>query len=209
MRRKRVLRAAALGALALVLASNGWVLSGGRQATVESPDCALVLGAGVHPDGSPSMVLGDRLEEALSLYRSGRVRRILVSGDHRTVVHDEPNAMRTWLEAHGVPEEDIFMDHAGLDTYSSMWRAKHVFGASRVVIPTQQFHLPRALWLARSLGMEAEGAPADRRTYRGAVWFQLRELLSRPKAFAEVSIHRSPRHAGPPISLKGDGRVTR
>ncbi len=193
----------------LVVAANAAVLSGGGEKTLDGPvDCALVLGAGVGEDGTPSWVLSDRLAASLELYRTGRVTRIIVSGDHRTREYDEPNAMRGWLEARGVPASAIFMDHAGFDTYSSVWRARHVFGAERVVIVTQQFHLPRALWVARSLGMAAEGAAADQRRYRGAVWFQAREVVSRTKAFVDVAAGRSPRHRGPRISLDQDGRVT-
>jgi len=206
-RRRIAIALAVLGAIVAVV--NVAVLVGGRAKTLDGPaDCALVLGAGVAEDGTPSWVLHDRLAAGLALYRAGRVRRILVSGDHRTPSYDEPNAMRSWLEARGVPPSAIFMDHAGVDTYSSVWRARHVFGAERVVIVTQQFHLPRALWVARSLGMAAEGAPADQRLYRGAAWFEVREVISRTKAFADVVGGRRPRHAGPRISLEQDGRVT-
>lgn len=204
---RRLVRLLCWGGLA-VAAANVWVLSGGRDAPVEAPDCALVLGAGVGPGGVPSPVLRDRLDAALDLWRAGSVPRILVSGDHRTESYDEPNAMRAYLEARGVPADVIFMDHAGFDTYSSVWRARHVFGARRLVVVTQRFHLPRALWVARSLGMEASGAPADRRLYRGMAWFEAREVVSRTKALLDVAIARSPRHAGPPIPLSGDGRAT-
>ena len=183
------------GALALaVLAMNLTVLHGGSDGRVDGEvDCALVLGAGVRDDGSPSDVLRDRLDESLALYRAGRVRRIIVSGDHQSPAYDEPNAMRAYLEANGVPAQAIFMDHAGIDTYSSMWRAKHVFGASRIVVVTQRFHLARAVWLARSLGMEAEGSAADRHLYRGIAWLQVREVASRSKAFVDVTVGRTPR----------------
>jgi vancomycin permeability regulator SanA len=196
---------------ACILVANVAVLVGGQATSASGggpTDCALVLGAGVGPDGTPSWVLQDRLTEAIELYRSGRVKTILVSGDHRTLEYDEPNAMRRWLEIRGVPPSDIFMDHAGTDTYSSVWRARHVFGASRVIVITQRFHLPRALWMARSLGIEADGAMADRRRYRGAVWFEVREVLSRTKAVIDVALHRRPHHTGPAISLDQDGRVT-
>ncbi len=210
MRRRRLLAVLGLSAVFAVGAANGVVLFGGiRPAHVATPaDCALVLGAGLSPDGTPSPVLHDRLEEALTLWRAGRVRTLLVSGDHRTNEYDEPNAMRAWLEERGVPASAIFLDHAGVDTYSSVWRAKHVFGATRIIVVTQRFHLPRAVWMARSLGLEAEGAPADRRLYRGAVWFEAREIVSRTKAFVDVKIARQPRHVGPRISLDQDGRVT-
>jgi SanA protein len=198
------------GALALaVIGANLAVLGGGRGGHVAgSPDCALVLGAGLRDDGTPSDVLRDRLDEALDLYRAGRVSRIIVSGDHQTATYDEPNAMRVYLEAKGVPAEAVFMDHAGLDTYSSMWRARHVFGVSRIVVVTQQFHLARAVWCARALGMEAEGSAADRHLYRGIAWLQLREVVSRTKAVVDVTVRRTPRHEGRPVDLRGDGRVT-
>jgi vancomycin permeability regulator SanA len=177
-----------------VLAINSVVLAGGRPRDVVGlPDCALVLGAGVGEDGTPSHVLEDRLAEGLELFRAGRVKTLIVSGDHRAADYDEPNAMRRWLEARGVPASVILMDHAGIDTYSSVWRAKNVFAASKVVIVTQRFHLPRALWLARSLGLDAEGAEADRRPYRGAMWFQAREVLSRTKAGVDIAIGRTPK----------------
>lgn len=207
-KRRHVLFAAGLLAVVVAIA-NGIVLSGGGDAaSLESADCALVLGAGVLPDGRPSDVLRDRLDEALALYQSGRVTRLLVSGDHHRASYDEPNAMRRYLEARGVPASDIFMDHAGLDTYSSVWRAKHVFGARRVVVVTQRFHLARAVWCARSLGMEAEGRAADRRRYRGMAWFEAREVVSRAKALVDVRLGREARHRGGPIDLRGDGRVT-
>ena len=208
MRSRRVLAVAAAVAL-VIAAANGVVLAGGRGGggSIEKADCALVLGAGVREDGSPTDVLRDRLDEALALYRAGRVRRLLVSGDHRRDSYDEPNAMRRYLEESGVPSSDIFMDHAGVDTYSSVWRAKHVFGAQRIVVVTQRFHLSRAVWCARALGMEAEGSAADRHVYSAGTWFQLREIASRTKAVLDIGVGRSAR-GGPPIDLQGAGRVT-
>jgi SanA protein len=192
-----------------IAAANVVILRGGTNGHVDGPvDCALVLGAGVRDDGTPSDVLRDRLEEAAVLYRSGRVKKILVTGDHHTTEYDEPNAMRAFLEERGIPTEDVFMDHAGLDTYSSLWRARHVFGVNRMVVVTQRFHLPRALWCARALGMQVEGHPADRRLYRSAVWLAIREIGSRTKAFVDIELSRTPRYTGAAIDLAGDGRVT-
>jgi vancomycin permeability regulator SanA len=209
-RRRKLLLAAALAAFGAIAFPNAVVLAGGDDGALVAgrADCALVLGAGVRDDGTPSGVLQDRLDEALAVWRSGRVKRILVSGDHASPSYDEPNAMRVYLEAHGVPPAAIFMDHAGLDTYSSVWRARHVFGARTVIIVTQRFHLTRAVWVARSLGMEAEGRAADHHLYRAIVWLEVRELFSRAKAFVDVATRRTPHHAGPRYSLEGDGRVT-
>lgn len=209
-RRTKLLIAMAILAMAMAVA-NVVVLAGGREGVATSAtsfDCALVLGAGVNDDGTPSDVLRDRLDVALALQRTGRVNRILVSGDHRAATHDEPNAMRRYLEVNGVPPEAIFMDHAGFDTYSSVWRAKNVFGAERIVVVTQDFHLSRALFVARSLGMAAEGASADRRVYRGIAWLHARETISRTKAVVDVAVARRPHHEGPHFDLRGDGRAT-
>jgi SanA protein len=208
-RRRRLLIALGAGFVAFVAAVNLVILGGGGDGHLEGPvDCALVLGAAVRDDGTPTDVLRDRLEEALVLYRTGRVKKLLVSGDHHTVGYDEANAMRLFLEEQGVPPEAVFMDHGGVDTYSSMWRARHVFGARRIIVVTQRFHLPRAVWVARSFGMEAEGRPADHRRYRGLVWQQVREIGSRTKAFVDVERSRTPRHKGGAFDLSGDGRVT-
>ncbi len=208
--KRRPVQAALAGAI-LVVAVNLAVFAGGGSPRETGPsdevDCILVLGAGVW-NGAPSPILEDRLAQALELYQAGRSSKILVSGDHQDERYDEPNTMRVWLEARGVPARDIFMDHAGLDTYSSMWRARHVFGVDRMLVVTQRFHLRRAVWTARSLGMTAEGVAADRRPYRGAAWFEIREIASRTKAFIDVHSGRAPRHVGPRIPLEGDGRVT-
>lgn len=207
MRSRRLLAAALALGLAVAIA-NGVVLSGGGgDRPVANADCALILGAGVRDDGTPTDVLRDRLDEGLALYRAGRVKRLLVSGDHHKDSYDEPNTMRRYLEAQGVATSDIFMDHAGIDTYSSVWRAKHVFGAERVVVVTQRFHLARAVWCARSMGMEAEGSAADRHEYRAIRWFRAREVVSRTKAVVDIAIGRTAR-GGPPIDLRSDGRVT-
>lgn len=218
-KRRRLVLALAVAALVAGVAAVNLVVLRGGAADFENgrndpapltgpPDCALVLGAGVRDDGTPSDVLRDRLDASLALYRGGRVRKIIVSGDHHTPEYDEPNAMRRYLEGKGVPSADIFMDHAGVDTYSSVWRAKHVFGAERVIVVTQRFHLARAVWVARSLGMEADGSAADRHVYRGIAWLELREVVSRTKAFVDVAVGREARHRGPRIDLEGDGRVT-
>ena len=187
---------------------NVAVVRGGTPFATEealSADCVLVLGARVYEDGTVSPVLEDR---RWILYRDGKAPRILVSGDHHTASYDEPNAMRRWLEARGVPPEHVFMDHAGLDTYSSMARARDVFQARRVLVVTQAFHLPRALYIARALGLSAEGAPADRRMYPGMAYQHVREVASRTRAFVDVTRGRAPRHLGPSLPLTGDGRCT-
>ena len=213
-RRRALFTAGALAAF--VLACNALVLRRGLpfekpRATIGAGpyDCALILGARVYGDGTVSPVLEDRLATGLRLYQEGKVSRLLVSGDHGKDGYDEVNAMRAWLEARGVPPAHVFLDHAGFDTYSSVMRARDVFEARRVVVVTQRFHLPRALYIARELGLVADGEPADRRVYRGIVYSEAREIASRTRAFIDVTTHRVPRHLGAKVPLAGDGRATR
>ncbi len=208
---RRRLAVAAAAAL-LIAACNVRVLAGGSPAqgrVTGIADCALVLGARVYDGERASPVLEDRLETALALYRGGTVQRILVSGDHGTAAYDEVNMMRAWLEARGVPPRDLFLDHAGFDTYSSVRRARDVFLARRIIVVTQRFHMPRALYIARALGLEADGARADRRRYRGAAYLEVREVGARVRALLDVTRDRSPHHGGAPIPITGDGLATR
>jgi vancomycin permeability regulator SanA len=128
---------------------------------VPAAPVGLVLGAQVESDGSPSVFLTARLELARQLYASGKVRVLLVSGDHMDWDYDEPDAMRTWLVAHGVPDRQIVLDHAGFDTYDSCSRAVRIFGVTRAIVVTQTYHLPRAVTLCRHLGLDADGVGDD------------------------------------------------
>lgn len=170
---------------------------------------ALVLGARVLADGRLSAMLADRVRTAADLYHAGRVSKVLVSGDHGRDDYDEVGAMRRELLALDVPAADVFCDHAGFDTWSSMVRARKVFGVSSAIVVTQRFHLPRAVYLADRAGLDATGYAADRRTYgkRGDV-ATARELFARVKAVSEAAVNRRPRFLGPPIPIDGDGRAT-
>ncbi|MDF2629419.1 MAG: hypothetical protein K0R39_3250 [Symbiobacteriaceae bacterium] len=215
-RLKRILlwiAAILMAAVVVVGGLNAVVYFGGRAGIrpidqVRPAQAALVLGAYVYPDGKPSMMVEDRLIAAHELYKTGKVKKILISGDHGRVEYDEVNAMRRYLEERGVPPEDIFMDHAGFDTYDSMYRARAVFQVQSAIVVTQAFHLPRAVWLARRLGLEAEGVVADRWVYAGARYYAAREMLARVKAFGEWVSHQKPTFLGPVIPISGDGRAT-
>lgn len=207
-------------ALPLVLAAlialvNARVLRAGRErvrasiAELDPAPVAIVLGAGVRKDGTPSHALEDRLQQALELQRSGKVKKVLVSGDHGAEPYDETNTMRRWLLARGVPPEALFCDHAGFSTYDTFVRARHVFGIERAIVVTQGFHLPRALYVAQTMGIDAQGTPCDRRTYRKGAWFEVRELGSRAKAWFQATMDPpDPSTLGPAISIEGDGRAS-
>lgn len=206
------LELALIGAL-VVAGINAWVYYPGRALMVspeeaQPAEAVMVLGALVFPDGTPSMMVQDRLDTAYDLYQDGRARKVLITGDHGQTEYDEVNAMRRYLEEKGVPPEDIFMDHAGFDTYDSMYRARDVFQARDVIVVTQRFHLPRALWIAQRLGLNPQGVVADRHRYYRASYYEFREALARVKAWGEVVVGRKPVYLGPVIPIHGDGRAT-
>ena len=123
-----------------------------EEAAKQDADCILVLGCGVRPDGTPSLMLTDRLETGIALYRAGVAEKLLMSGDHGTEDYDEVNTMKRIAKESGVPSADIFMDHAGFSTYDSVYRAKEIFCVEKVIIVSQRYHLPQALYVAEKSG---------------------------------------------------------
>ncbi len=176
--------------------------------TVQEAPVALVFGAFAYPNGTPSVVLEDRLLAGFELYQRGKVKKILLSGDHGSGDYDEVNSMKSYLEKKGVPAEDIFLDHAGFDTYDSLFRARDVFGAKSMILVTQSFHLRRALYIGTRLGLQVEGVPSDQRPIPEIRSLELRELAANVKAFADLTRARQPIFLGPQISLGGEGSQT-
>lgn len=174
----------------------------------EEFDCILILGAGVWADGTPSHMLEDRLEIGIELYFAGASDRLLMSGDHMQHDYDEVSVMKRHAMEAGVPGNVIFLDHAGLSTYESMWRAKELYGVEKVLIVTQKYHLYRAIYVAKELGMDAYGVSADLRPYRTQSVREVRELVARVKDFVFVRIKPEPTYLGEPVDLSGDGDST-
>lgn len=180
-----------------------------QEATeLKDVDCILVLGCLVKSDGTPSDMLSDRLTRGIELYNEGVAPKILMSGDHSRKDYDEVGAMKRYAVNAGIDAANIFMDHAGLSTYDSMYRAKEIFGAKRIVIVTQEYHLYRALYIAEELGIEAYGVASDHYTYSGQTARDFREVLARNKDFLICMFKPEPKYLGKPISLDGDGNVT-
>lgn len=196
------------GCNTLVMGSSEEYILTKEQAEGLNADCVLVLGARVYEDGSLSPVLGDRVNTGVSLYFSGAGKKLLLSGDHGQVEYDEVNAMKATALSLGVPEDDVFLDHAGFSTYESMVRLKEVFGGKRVVIVTQSYHLYRAVFVARRLGMEAYGVASDLRPYVKQGYYELRELGARTKDVLYTLFWPAPRYLGDPIDLSGSGKAT-
>lgn len=171
-------------------------------------DCILVLGAGVWRNNRPSHVLEDRLKIGIEAYCAGVSDKLLMSGDHGRNNYDEVNVMKSFAMDCGIPSENIFMDHAGFSTYESMYRARDVFSAHRVLIVTQKFHMYRALYIANALGLEAYGLTSDLREYANATYSQLRESLARVKDFFMVIFKPLPTYLGEVLPVNGNGNVT-
>lgn len=171
-------------------------------------DCILVLGAGVWEGNKPSPMLEDRLLKSIELYKAGIAPKIIMSGDHGTESYDEVNVMKKYAIDHGVPSEDIFMDHAGFSTYDSVYRAIHIFKAKKVLIVTQEYHLYRALYIANQLGLSADGVAAEKIAYSNQWIRDLREVLTRDKDVVKSFLKPKSTYLGDPIPLDQSGDVT-
>ena len=170
-------------------------------------DAIIVLGAGVWGD-SPSPLLRDRLITGIEVYEKGISNKIIMSGDHGRKNYDEVNIMKEYAIDEGVPSEDIFMDHAGFSTYDSIYRAKYIFKAKKIIIVTQKYHLYRALYIAKQLGIEAYGIKAVPRRYAGDDKRELREILARDKDFFKCIIKPKSTYLGEEIPVSGNGDIT-
>lgn len=174
----------------------------------DNADCILILGAGVR-NGKPTPMLRDRLLTGIELYEKGAAKKIIMSGDHGSSDYDEVNTMRLFAVERGVPEEDIFMDHAGFSTYDSVYRAKKVFEANSIIIVSQKYHLYRALYVSEKLGVKACGVSANLNKYGGQLKREIREILARDKDFFKCIAKPEPAFLGDKIPVSGDGRATK
>lgn len=174
---------------------------------LEEVDCILILGAGIRGN-FPTPMLEDRLKTGIFLYENKVSPKILVSGDHINTNHDEVNVMKDYLIGHKVPSQDIFMDHAGISTYDSIYRAKNIFKAKKIIIVTQEYHLYRSLYIARQLDIEAYGTSATTRDYTNQGKREIREILARVKDFFKSILKPSSTYLGEAISLEGNGDIT-
>lgn len=179
-----------------------------EKAKSEASDCIMVLGCLVKDSGEPSHMLEDRLKRAVELYHAGAAPKLLMSGDHGREDYNEVEAMKQYAIEHGVPSEDVFMDHAGFSTYDSCYRAKEIFKAEKIIVVTQEYHLYRALYIADSLGMEAYGVNADYRNYYNQTMRDVREVMARVKDYLYVWFRPEPVYLGEAIPITGDGDVT-
>lgn len=158
-------------------------------ANIPTTRVALVLGAGITPDGQLSVLLRDRVDAGIRLYQERKVAKLLMSGDNRFLNYNEPERMKEYAVSRGVPESDVFCDYAGRRTYDSIYRAKHIFGLSQLIVVTQKFHLYRALFLCEHIGVDAYGLAADQPYHRNTR-VEAREWPACVSALIDVYIHR-------------------
>lgn len=173
--------------LYIILSTKRQIIKEEDYKKLSDIDCIIILGAGIVED-KPSHMLEDRLSEGIKLYQNNISDKIIMSGDHGREEYDEVNVMKNYAIQKGIPSENIFMDHAGFSTYESIYRARDIFKAKKVVIVTQKYHLYRALYIANQLGIEAYGVGADPRQYVGKIYREIREILARNKDFIKMYI---------------------
>ena len=184
------------------------LLSEAELSTLEDVDCILVLGCGVKDDGTPTDMLADRIKVGIRVYESGVSDRLLMSGDHGRPDYDEVNTMKAEAVKSGIPADNVFCDHAGFSTYESAYRALDIFGADKIVIVTQGYHLPRAIYDALQLGIDAYGVPADERSYFGQSYRDVREMLARAKDLVFCIFRPEPTFRGEKIPIGSSGSLT-
>jgi SanA protein len=194
-----------------ILGANFWVgsVAAGKilreVGALDEQNVVLVLGARVAENGAPSDILRDRLDTAIELFAAGKVARIIVSGDNSRKNYDETDAMRDYLLARNIPPRIIFTDYAGFDTFDSIFRAREIFGAEKLILVSQKFHLPRAIFLAQKLGIDALGFSANLRKYRDETRMNLREILANVKAAGNILLRSEPHFFGEKFDLADDG----
>lgn len=190
------------------LSSKDRILDEEEAVNLENVDCIIVLGASVKHGDTPSLMLSDRLDKAIELYKAGAAPKIIMSGDHGSKYYNEVQVMKDYAIKAGVPSEDIFMDHAGFSTYDTMYRAKEIFGAKKVLIVTQKYHLYRSIYVAKKLGMDAGGVAAEEIRYHGQTKRDFREIVAVNKDFIWSLFKFKPKFLGDKISLDQSGDVT-
>lgn len=178
-----------------------------ENVSLENIDAILVLGAGIWGK-NPSPMLEDRLKYAVALYEKNNNIKIIMSGDHRRDDYNEVQVMKNYAINQGVPSSSIFMDHAGFSSYESLYRAKEIFGVKKIIVVTQKYHLYRALYIAKKLGLEAYGIASNPRSYAGQTKREIRESLARVKDFFKCIGKPEPTYLGDPIPMSASGDIT-
>ena len=197
--------AVALGLAAWSLSSrfNTAMFSQSMLEQLPPQPVAIVFGAGIWPDGSLSLILKDRLDAAINLYKAEKVQKLLFSGDNRIVEYNEPQKMLEYALANGVPRDAVVLDYAGRRTYDTCYRARDIFGISDAVVVTQRFHLPRTIETCQVLGLHVVGYIADRHSYpqRFITWYWIREIPALWRSWIDIYISHPQPVLGEPLPI--------
>lgn len=184
------------------------ILTVEESTEIKDVDCVMVLGAKVNSDGSPCLMLRDRLDKGIEVYKANVTNRILMTGDHGKTDYDEVNNMKEYAIDKEVIKDEVFMDHAGFSTYESMYRAKEVFGVKKMIIVTQEYHMHRSLYIANKLGIEAYGVCAEDISYPNQFKREVREVAARIKDVWTTVFRPEPTYLGEAIPISGNGEMT-
>ena len=210
----KVLTALTLIIVVIIVSINTYVISTTKKKIIpidevnyNNIDCILVLGAGIR-NGHPSPMLEDRLLTSIDLYNKKVSNKIIVSGDHGKENYDEVNVMKNYLIEKGIPSENVFMDHAGFSTYDSIYRAKEIFKTDKIIIVTQEYHLYRALYIAKELEIDAYGISSNLREYPLQLKRDVREIAARVKDFIQSIFKPKPKYLGETIPVDSNGDIT-
>ncbi|MBQ8895830.1 MAG: YdcF family protein [Clostridia bacterium] len=198
----------AVSNIIVITSANRSIVSFEEAVALGDIDCIIVLGAGLKSDGSPSNLLYERILCGADLYLAGASSRLLLSGDHSRVDYNEVGAMKSYMLSRGIAANVVFTDHAGFDTYDTMYRAKEIFKAKRVIIVTQGFHLTRAVFIANALGLEAYGVDCDTGAYGRNIMNDLRETAARPKYVLDAIFKPEPEYLGEAIPIWEDASAS-
>lgn len=169
---------------------------------------AIIFGAGINGD-QPSRYLKDRLDAGISLYKNHKVDKILLSGDNGRDEYDELSVMKLYCQKNGIDTAKIYIDYAGFDSYSTMYRAKYIFNVDTVILVSQKYHLNRCVYLGDKLGIKSFGYSADRGAYPGYKYYAYREKLSVAKAVLDVMRNRKPKYLGKQVDVNGKSNYTK
>jgi SanA protein len=174
------------------------------------PDCdvGIIFGAGLRNNG-PGKYLKDRLDAGIKLYKKNRIQKLLLSGDNGNTSHDEIIVMKEYCYENGVDTTKIFVDYAGFDTYSTLYRAKHIFKVNKAILISQNYHLDRAVFLGNRLGIRSYGFIANKGSYRGYRKNSIREYFAIIKSTLDLIVHRKPKFMGKIIDINGPSNYTK
>lgn len=191
----------------VILTTKNKIKNSNEISKIKDIDCIIILGAGIY-NNKPKPMLEDRLLTGIELYNKNNTNKIIVSGDHGKQYYDEVNVMKEYLINKSIPSENIFMDHAGFSTYDSIYRAKKIFSAKKVVIVTQKYHLYRAIYIAKELGLEAYGVSSNKRNYQNQYKREIREVAARFKDYIKCIFKPTSTYTGEIIPVSGNGDIT-